>query len=120
MRWIPILALLLAAPAAAQIDDLPRHPVGPLQEVIYGYAVAEYCGLATIPVAQGYELQRRWTIQRLGLTPEQVHVDNRDANLAADYQYGNHGLAGFRFWCRDEGLPAARRFLQFRATVLGK
>ncbi|MFO1059856.1 MAG: hypothetical protein U1E53_23175 [Dongiaceae bacterium] len=118
MRWLPLL-LLLAGPAAAE-DELPRHPAGPLQEIAYGFAVAEYCGLATIPVAQGYDLLRRWTILQLGLTPAQVRGDDRDGGLAADYQYGNHGLAGFRFWCRDDGLPAARRFLQFRATVLGR
>jgi hypothetical protein len=112
---LPAALLLLAGSAAA--DELPRHPVGPLQEIEYGYAVAEYCGFATVPVVQGFELHRRWTIVQHGLTPEQVHTDHRDANLAADYQFLNHWPSGLRFWCRDEGLPAARRFLQFRETL---
>ena len=44
-------------------------------------------------------------------------------DLIAEYihrQYGDHGLGGYRGWCRTEGLAAAFRFLDFREAMLGK
>ena len=109
---------LLAWSAAAA--DIQKHPIGPLQEAVYGFAVAEYCGLLTPAVAEGFHLEREWIVAREGITPERAQADRIAAIMAADWQYGDHGLGGYRGWCRGEGLTAAYRFLRFRDAMLGK
>jgi hypothetical protein len=120
LRRAPALAVLAAMAWAADAAEVPKHPVGPLQEVIYGFAVAEYCGLLTEPVAEGFHLERAWIIARDGITPEREWADRIAANMAADYQYDDHGLGGYRGWCRSDGLSAIERFLLFREAILGK
>jgi hypothetical protein len=119
-----ILSLIVVAAVAASdpggTGEIQKRPSGPLQEAIYGFAVAEYCGLLNEPVVEGFYLLRAWIIARDQITPEQEHADHVAANIAADYQYGDHGLGGYRGWCRSDGLPAAYRFLIFRDAVLGK
>ena len=109
---------LLATSAAP--GEIQKHPIGPLQGAVYGFAVAEYCGLLTPAVAEGFHLEREWIVARDGITPERERADRIAAIMAADWQYGDHGLGGYRGWCRSEGLTAAYRFLRFREAMLGK
>jgi hypothetical protein len=109
---------LLAGSAGA--GEIQKHPIGPLQEAVYGFAVAEYCGLLNPAVAEGFQLERDWIVARDGITPERERADRIAAIMAADWQYGDHGLGGQRGWCRTEGLTAAYRFLRFRDAMLGK
>lgn len=109
---------LAAAPTMAA--EIQKHPVGPLQEAIYGFAVAEYCGLLDPAVAEGFQLQQAWIMTRDGITPEREHADRHAAMKAADWQYDDHGLGGYRGWCRSDGLSAVYRFLLFREAILGK
>jgi hypothetical protein len=110
--------LLAGMPVAAA--DIQKHPVGPLQEAIYGFAVAEYCGMLDPAVAEGFHLQQAWIMARDGITPEREHADRHAAIKAADWQYDDHGLGGYRGWCRSDGLSAVYRFLIFREAILGK
>jgi hypothetical protein len=115
--WAAAVAFAAAAPAAAEIQ---KHPVGALQEAVYGFAVAEYCGLLSPAVAEGFHLERQWILARDGITPERERADRIAAIMAADWQYGDHGLGGYRGWCRSDGLRAVHRFLTFREAILGK
>lgn len=118
IAWaVALAALFVAGPAPGQVQ---KRPIGPLQEAIYGFAVAEYCGLITPAVAEGFYLQRDWIVARDRIAPERARADRVAANMAADWQYGDHGLGGYRGWCRTEGLTAAYRFLDFREAILGK
>ena len=78
------LALAVAAPAAAEIQN---RPIGALQEVVYGFAVAEYCGLLDPAVAEGFHLERQWIMARDGISPEREYADRIAAIMAADWQY---------------------------------
>jgi hypothetical protein len=111
------VVLVTAAPVQAEIQ---KRPVGPLQEIIYGFAVAEYCGLLDPAVAEGFHLERQWIMVRDGISPEREYADRIAAIMAADWQYGDHGLGGYRGWCRTEGMTAVNRFLTFREAILGK
>src|SRR5262249_14183474 len=115
---VVVAGLLAGAPAAGA--DIQKHPVGPLQEAIYGDAVAEYCGLLDRAGAAGFQLQQAWIMARDGVTPEHEHADRHAAFKVADWQYDDHGLGGYRGWCRSDGLSAVYRFLIFRETILGK
>ena len=106
--------------SSAIAADFQKHPIGPLQEAIYGFAVAEYCGMLDPVIAEGFQLEQAWIMARDGITPEREHADRRAALKAADWQYDDHGLGGYRGWCRSDGLPAVYRFLLFREAILGK
>ena len=116
-RAAALTALFLAGPASGEVQ---KRPIGPLQEAIYGFAVAEYCGLVTPAVAEGFYLKRDWIVVRDRIGPDRERADRMAANMAADWQYGDHGLGGYRGWCRTEGLAAAYGFLHFREAMLGK
>jgi hypothetical protein len=111
------IALLCAGSVSAEIQ---KRPIGPLQEIVYGFAVAEYCGLLNPAVAEGFHLERDWIVTRDGISPEREYADRIAAIMAADWQYGDHGLGGYRGWCRTEGMTAVNRFLTFREAILGK
>lgn len=105
---------------STRAGEIQKHPIGPLQEAMYGFAVAEYCGLLNPAVAEGFHLERTWIMARDGVTAEEEYTHRITAILAADWQYGDHGLGGYRGWCRSDGLTAVHRFLIFRDAILGK
>jgi hypothetical protein len=113
-----VAAVVLWVPGASA--DIQKRPIGPLQEAVYGFAVAEYCGLLNPAVAEGFHLERQWIMARDGISPEREYADRIAAIMAADWQYGDHGLGGYRGWCRSEGMTAVNRFLTFREAILGK
>jgi hypothetical protein len=82
------------------------------------YSVTEYCGLNTFEVYDGYRREMRH-LTRQGRLPEStVRWLRIDGIIAADLEYGNRGLGGFRNWCRTEGLDAARHFRAYRDDEL--
>jgi hypothetical protein len=89
-----------------------------IKQVVYMYNVAEYCGLNTLEVYEGYRREMRH-LTRQGRLPEStVRWLRIDGIIAADLEYENRGLGGFRNWCRTEGLGAARHFVAFRDAQL--
>lgn len=89
-----------------------------VKQVVYMYNVAEYCGLNTFEVFDGYRREMRH-LTRQGRLPEStVRWLRIDGIVAADLEYDNRGLGGFRNWCRTEGLDAARHFRTFRDAEL--
>ena len=115
LRLIGFRALLGAAVFAAllagsQAAEIQKRPIGALQEAIYAFAVAEYCGLLNRAVAEGFHLERDWIVARDGITPERERADRIAATMAADWQYGDHGLGGYRGWCRSEAARAPSSF----------
>ncbi len=122
-RLIPALLAAVAlagAVSSGETGEIQKRPIGPLQEAVYDFAVAEYCGLLSPAVAEGFHLERQWIVAREGITPEREKADRFVASMAADWQYGDHGLGGYRGWCRSEGMGAVQRFLSFREAMLGK
>lgn len=121
-RTLTALAVMAALPLAsiAMAAEFQKRPIGPLQEAVYGFAVAEECGLLDSAVAEGFHLERRWIVARDGITPERERADRMAALTAVGWQYGNHGLGGYRGWCRSDGMAAVHRFLSFREAILGK
>ena len=119
-RVLGCATMLAFAAGAANGAEFGLRPQGPLQEAIYGFAVAEYCGMLTDAAAEGFQLQRSWIMARDGISPDEEYAERIKAIMAADWQYGDHGLGGHRRWCREDGLSAVKRFLSFRETMLGK
>jgi hypothetical protein len=87
-----------------------------LKQVVYMYSVAEYCGLTGAEVDDAYRREMRELTRRGGLPESTVRWLRIRGMMAADLEYGNRGLGGFRNWCRTDGAEAVRHFLAFRAA----
>lgn len=85
------------------------------KQVVYMYSVTEYCSLNTGEVYDGYRREMR----RLRRLPEStVRWPRIHGMPAADLEYADRGLGGFRKWRRTEGLDSARHFLAFHGAQL--
>jgi hypothetical protein len=89
-----------------------------IKQIVYLYNVVEYCGLNTGEVYDGYRREMRHLTRQGGLPESTVRWLRIHGIIAADLEYDNRGLGGFRNWCRTEGLEAARHFLAFRDSQL--
>jgi hypothetical protein len=93
---------VLAKPLAAE----PRS----VRDVVYDYAVTSYCGVLSPQVEAGFRIELSDLTARDGLNDEEAKAQRIAGWVAADKEWSNRGLGGFRGWCQDEGLEAARRF----------
>lgn len=125
MRAIRRTATFWAALAAAALPwlagALAADPVSrgaELKHIAYMYGVTAYCGLDSVEVHDGYRRQMRDLTRRGRLSESTVRWLRIRGMVAADLEYGDRGLGGYRRWCRTEGLDAARHFLAFRAAQL--
>ena len=115
MRAMAIAMVLAGAPGAAPASEpASAEPPDPLAAVYYRFAVVEYCGLENRDVAVGFDLARDRIVLEQG-TSEEGHRRARIAGwTAADLEWSNRGLGGFRRWCESEGIAAASGFLEER------
>jgi hypothetical protein len=118
--WFQVLALASAMllSFAGRVAADPHSRGAELKQVGYMYGVTEYCGLNTAEVHDGYRRQMRALTRSGGLPESTVRWLRIRGMVAADLEYGDRGLGGYRNWCRTEGLDAARHFLALRAAQL--
>jgi hypothetical protein len=107
-----LMVALALMPQALAGEPASAEPADPLTAVYYRFAVVEYCGLADQDVANGFALAR----DRI-LTEQQTDDDaHRSARIAgwtaADLEWSNRGLGGYRRWCESEGYLARSGFLE--------
>lgn len=103
-----MLLLAVAAPlppAAAQAAD-------PYSRLIYDYEVALICGLGDIDMQHAYERARARLEAASTLPVVELTKRRRHAMAAAELEYDNRGLGGFRPWCRTEGRSGVARILE--------
>jgi hypothetical protein len=113
---IAVVALLLLPARMGHAESVSRG--AEIKQVVYMYSVTEYCGLNTGEVYDGYRREVRHLTRQGGLPESTVRWLRIHGMLAADLEYDDRGLGGFRKWCRTEGLDAARHFLAFRDAQL--
>lgn len=94
-----------AGPSSAEPDD-------PIEAVYYRYAVVEYCSLLSPMVAHGFEAERDRLVAEAGVDEEQHRLHRLAGWTAADREWSNRGLGGFRMWCETEGQAAAAGFTE--------
>lgn len=114
---IAIAAVATAAAVAAHAD-IPVSRGAALKHVAYMYGVVEYCGLNSAEVFDGYQRETSYLRRRDGITDPVARWLRIRGLTAADLEYGDRGLGGYRNWCRTEGLESARHFLEFRDQSL--
>ncbi|MDZ4735851.1 MAG: hypothetical protein SGJ07_05835 [Rhodospirillaceae bacterium] len=105
------VAALPAGGAAFASEPASAEPADPLTAVYYRFSVVEYCSLVDPQVATGFELARDRILAETSAA-EDAHRRARIAGwTAADLEWSNRGLGGFRRWCETEGAEAAAGFL---------
>ena len=50
-----------------------------------------------------------------GLTEAEARAERIAGWVEADREWSNRGLGGYRAWCREDGVSAAKRFLDVAA-----
>ena len=103
-----LAALLVPAPASAREPD-PRV-LDALERAYYDLEVASYCGLVSEAVGAGFRAEVRRITDGFTIPAETLDTVRGKAWKEAHWQWQDHGLGGYRAWCRDEGRAAARRF----------
>jgi hypothetical protein len=86
-----------------------------LRQVVYDYAVTSYCGLLTAEVEFGFQRELAFITKRSGLTEAEAKAERIAGWVDADREWSNRGLGGNRAWCKEDGIPAVKRFLAFEA-----
>lgn len=117
-----VSAIAAVTVAAAEADapqaDVPVSRGTALKQIAYMYGVVEYCGLNSAEVFDGYLRETSFVRRRDGITDPVARWLRIRGLTAADLEYGDRGLGGYRNWCRTEGLDSARHFLKFRDQSL--
>jgi len=125
LSWVGLAAFaalmsVLLAPGSARADGaMTAKRISQLYHAYYGFGVADYCGLITWEVNDGYERQIRYLLLTADIDKETERWIRISGSVEADYQFDNHGLGGFRGWCARDGRRAQGEFLAFRAQQLG-
>lgn len=107
-----LVGLLLSLTAA---QGLAGEGERTLRQVVYDYAVTSYCGLLTAEVEFGFQRELASVTEQSGLSEAAAKAERIAGWVDADREWSNRGLGGNRAWCREDGIPAARRFLAFSA-----
>jgi len=114
-----VAAIALSTNFAWADGAMTARRITQLYHAYYGMGVIDYCGLDSWEVNDGYERQIRYLLETADLDKESVRRIRIKGWIEADYQFGNHGLGGFRGWCAHDGRRAQTEFLAFRAGELG-
>ncbi len=104
-------ALLLFA---ATVGAMPARagPGEAYTALIYDHEVAAHCGLRTPRVRQAFHAARDRLAARSGLDAAHLKRLRLKAIVAADREYDDRGLGGYRQWCAAEGRDGVKRILR--------
>jgi hypothetical protein len=108
----------VAAVFAGAHAEVPVSRGTALKQIAYMYGVVEYCGLNSAEVFDGYLRETSYVRRRDGITDPVARWLRIRGLTAADLEYGDRGLGGYRNWCRTEGFDSAQHFLDFRDQSL--
>jgi hypothetical protein len=108
---------MLASPAHGDSTVTPDK-LSQLHDAYYDERVLEYCGGYTAEVHDGFLRRVRYLLASADIDAGTNRSIKVSGWTAADYQYDDHGLGGFRQWCATDGERAAEDFLDFRSQEL--
>lgn len=99
MRRGALAATLLLTACASHGEDDRRRMVA----LYYAAGVATYCSGLTEQAIDGLELALRQLRATSSLNSRDQAAARNAGYIAADYEWSNRGLGGFRRWCLTEG-----------------
>ena len=107
---VVVLGAVLAAAAVPALAVSFREVGTPVEVAIYDFEVAIMCGLASATVQRGFHARLATLVRDAGLDRTAFEQARMRGWAAAEREWSNRGLGGFRGWCRDEGATAAAGF----------
>lgn len=107
---------LMATASYAQSARLAQPGWTELLNLNYRLEVTGYCSLTTRRVAAGYLQELRALLEKFEFS-ESLQLEARGKGWqAANEEWMNRGLGGFKPWCRSEAQQYADAFLEFAPT----
>lgn len=85
--------------------------IDPFVNLVYEMEITVICGLATYPVSNGYEIEKKRMTDEYKLNPERIIEKSALARKLADLEWQNRGLGGFKGWCAKDGVNYAEQFI---------
>lgn len=110
LRAAALAALLTLAPATSSNAASFRERGTPVAVAVYDFEVVVMCGLADAAVQRGFREHLDALVLAAGLDRQAFEQARMRGWAAAEREWSNRGLGGFRGWCRDEGAAAAAAF----------
>lgn len=104
---IGLLSLVLIADVVA--DEHNRSD--PYYALIYDFEVAQFCGLVNKRTHDSFWAKRKSIEEKSERTTSQLRQTRINAMAAADIEYANRGLGGYRPWCQNEGRAGVERIV---------
>jgi len=110
----PGLRALVAALLLSLWPEAGRASGRTLSEATYDFAVTSYCGTLTPEVEAGYKREIASLTESLNLNADEARAQRIAGWVAADLEWSNRGLGGYRAWCQGEAVKAADWFLRIQ------
>lgn len=111
MRFvIMIFGIVFMAPTLSA-DATNRHTGETYYVLIYDFEVARFCGLVSKTVHDAFWSKRKIVEKQSGWSIEQLRQTRIRAMAAADIEYANRGLGGYKPWCQNEGKAGIARII---------
>lgn len=96
---------------AANIAANETEDSDPYYALIYDFEVAQFCGLVNKQVHDTFWAKRKAAEAQSERSIEQLRRTRISAMAAADIEYANRGLGGYKPWCQNEGRAGMTRII---------
>lgn len=88
-----------------------RRTTGTYYALIYDFEVAQFCGLVNRHVHDVFWAKRKTVEAQSKYSIEELRQTRIKAMAAADIEYANRGLGGYKPWCNTEGRAGITRII---------
>lgn len=114
-KWsqVRLISLMVVAFIVASTANASgRQPVmKTYYDLIYDFEVAQFCGLVSKRVHDAFWAKRKAAEAESSLSEEKLRHTRIRAMAAAELEYANRGLGGYKPWCQREGRSGIERIL---------
>ena len=101
--------VIAIAMVVAVADDRPVSDT--YYGLIYDFEVAQFCGLVNQRVHDAFWAKRKMAKSQSEHSIEALRQIRIKAMAAADIEYANRGLGGYKPWCNTEGRAGIARII---------
>ncbi len=109
MRLVILVSsvVILISMMNATADERPTTDT--YYALIYDFEVAQFCGLISRGVHDVFWAKRKTIEAQSSRSIEELRQTRIKAMAAADIEYANRGLGGYKPWCNTEGRAGITR-----------
>jgi len=103
-----ISGVVIAISTMSAVADKRSHDDN-YYALIYDFEVAQFCGLVNKRVHDAFSIKRKSVELKSKRSTEELRQTRIKAMAAADIEYANRGLGGYKPWCNHEGRAGVIR-----------